>query len=232
VRNCVFWARAEAVPKARAAGAAPSPGRVGARADIAECVRKFRVKEYVGSVWNWIDWAHFVLMWAGWALWLQHARAAAAFDMRPAYRVLAAPASETRARFFKTDPAEEAALLGVVEAVRGLADGLKTYSAVTSICGALARTRLRPGRRAWVGGWVVMSGWSPEMAPAVRTAGEYPSLPIPSISPGPSYPACGPPPRPCRDVRACGGGWTRACHTKANARSVPVRTRKKWGAAG
>ncbi len=127
---------------------------------MAECVRKFRGIEYVGSVWNWIDWAHFCLMWAGWALWLQHARAAAAFDMRPAYKVLSSPASETRARFFKTDPAEEAALLGLVADVRRLADGLAAYSIVTSVCGAGGLGWQRRRLVGLEGGWVRGRGLS------------------------------------------------------------------------
>jgi hypothetical protein len=101
-----------------------------------EVVRKFQMKAYLASVWNWIDWTHFCLMWAGWVLWVQHACAAAAFKMQPTYRVLSKPESETRARFFQTDPVEEAALLELVAAVRRLADGLKGYTIVTSICGA------------------------------------------------------------------------------------------------
>ena len=104
-------------------------------ADIFWSLKNFRISEYLSNIWNIVDWTHFIFMWVAWASWLGNIRESNSFIIEPSYRILASPATETRARFFEIDPEQETKFMSFSTKLRNHTQNMGNYVNLTTICG-------------------------------------------------------------------------------------------------
>jgi hypothetical protein len=104
-------------------------------ADILWSLKNFRISSYLMDIWNLVDWTHFIFMWVAWATWLGNIQESNSFFIAPSYRILASPATETRARLFETDPEQESRFLAFSTNLRNRSRNLGNYVNLTTICG-------------------------------------------------------------------------------------------------
>ena len=89
-------------------------------------MKNFEIWNYF-ALWNLIDWTHFAVMWAGWALWLNQVSLANNFQMPPGFAILSSFSDETQARLFLTNPDKEYVYLQFVQYIKGMRDNLSIY---------------------------------------------------------------------------------------------------------
>ena len=99
--------------------------------DLVAAVRVMRPLTYFTNLWNYLDVAHFYLMWAGWIVWVLHVDAAAKFSMEPAYPILSDPAAHLR--LLATNAAQEKAFLDFLGDITAACDRVAQYHAITGV---------------------------------------------------------------------------------------------------
>jgi hypothetical protein len=104
--------------------------------DVIGSIRKFKIREYVSSAWNLIDWAHFCVMWLGWVAWLRQVLLIYRLPMKTSYPILVSPGSTTQARAFLTNPVAERDFLILNDDINQLMQNISTYNTLTSLAGA------------------------------------------------------------------------------------------------
>jgi hypothetical protein len=74
-------------------------------------------------------------MWVAWATWLGIIQESNSFPIESSYKILASPATETRAKLFETDPEQESKFLAFSTYLRNHTQKLGNYVNLTTICG-------------------------------------------------------------------------------------------------
>ena len=104
-------------------------------ADFIRATKRFELLQYF-QFWNLIDLTHFVIMWAGWALWLRQVNLASNLDMPSSFAILSSFGDETPARLFQTNSDKEYVFLKFVQYIKNMRDNLSIYSTLSSMSGA------------------------------------------------------------------------------------------------
>ena len=102
--------------------------------DIVKAIQRFELMGYL-KFWNFVDWAHFSVMWTAWYFWLNQVNMSNSLDMPSGFAVLSSFNQFTLARLFLTNPQNEYQYLVFLNQIKQMADNLSTYSVLTSISG-------------------------------------------------------------------------------------------------
>jgi len=100
-------------------------------ADIMVEIRKFQLFAYFRNPYNWVDWSHFVCMWATVVTWTIYEEEIGRFTMLTTYPIVSDVGAA--ARVFRTEPDIELEFLNFQDAIRSLISGMDTYSTFSGI---------------------------------------------------------------------------------------------------
>ena len=107
--------------------------------DMIESVKNYKLREYLTSVWNLVDWSHFCVMWLGWAAWLNQITLTYNLPMKPSYPILVSPTPTTQARVFLTNAMEEYDFLIFASSIDQLMQNMSLYNTLTALGGTSTR---------------------------------------------------------------------------------------------
>jgi len=99
--------------------------------DILVEIRKFQLISYFRSPYNWVDWAHFICMWATVFSWIIYEEEIGRFTMLTSYPIIKTVGSP--ARVFATEADIELEFLNFQDRIRSLSSGMDTYSTFSGI---------------------------------------------------------------------------------------------------